>query len=178
MEDTHNKHEKHNHSPETEIVEPVMEAVAPKNSEEENYKNQFLRMSADFANHRRRVEKERSELIQIGQNAIIKSFLPLLDDIERAFDAAKVAGQQNGDHAGLKSTLEGLSFVEKNMRKILDELGVQEIACVGVFDPNMHEALMQVDTPGAESGTIVQVLSKGYSHKGVVIRHAKVSVAA
>lgn len=179
MDDTHKKgpHHEESTSRESEVMEPtILEAVK---KEEESYKNQFLRMSADFLNYRRRMEKERSDLVQIGQVAIVKAFLPLLDDIERAFEAAKTAAVSgNNDHAGLKSTLEGLSFVEKNMRKVLDELGVQEVATNGQFDPHMHEALMQSAVEGTESGTILQTFSRGYTYKGSVIRHAKVSVAA
>lgn len=147
--------------------------------EEESYKNQFLRLSADFANYRRRVEKERAELLQMGQGVIVKAFLPLIDDIERALAAARhVAGQNDSGHAGLASVVEGLSLVEKNMHKVLHEIGVQEVSCTGSFDPHHHEALMQVAADDAQSGTIMQVLSKGYTHRGAVMRHAKVSVAS
>ena len=78
----------------------------------------------------------------------------------------------------MQPVLDGLALVEKNTGKIFAELGVHEVAHVGMFDPHVHEALMQTVVDGLEPGTIVQVLSKGYSHKGVVVRHAKVSVAA
>jgi len=163
--------------PEVEIAEPKKAAPAP---EEESYKNQFLRLSADFANYKRRSEKERGELLSMGQAAIIRAFLPLVDDIERALMAARqVADSSSSEGTGLKSVIDGLSLVEKNMCKVLEDVGVQEIACSGSFNPEQHEALMQVaGQEGLESGAIVQVLSKGYTHKGSVIRHAKVSVAA
>ncbi|MEI7580976.1 MAG: nucleotide exchange factor GrpE [bacterium] len=164
-----------NGSVEPEVVVPADEQVV---AEEESFKDQFFRMSADFANYRRRMEKERASWVQTGQNAVIQSFLPLLDDIERAFEAAqKVAGADH-NHAGVASIVNGLSLVEKNMRKVLSDVGLQEIDCLGDFDPQFHEALMQTAVEGAAQGTIVQVLSKGYSYKGIVVRHAKVSVAA
>jgi len=188
MKDMHNKDQQakeqqstHNSQEErvVEREEVSSQASAVSKQEEESYKNQLLRMSADFSNYRRRTEKERSELVQIGQVAIVKAFLPLLDDVERAFEAAKAAAAEGtAEHAGLKSTLEGLALVEKNMRKILSELGVEEVSTRGQFDPHIHEALMQAAVEGTESGTILQTFNKGYIYKGTVIRHAKVSVAA
>lgn len=160
---------------EPEVVAPVVEPASP---EEESFKDQFFRMSADFANYRRRMEKERATWVQTGQNAVIQSFLPLLDDIERAFEAAQKAAAADAGHAGVASIVNGLSLVEKNMRKVLSDVGVQEVDCSGAFDPQLHEALMQTPVEGKEQGAIVQVLSKGYTYKGTVVRHAKVSVAA
>jgi molecular chaperone GrpE len=162
-------------SVEPEVVAPSAQTVTV---EEESFKDQFFRMSADFANYRRRMEKERTTWVQTGQNAIIQSFLPLFDDIERAFEAAQKAAAADSAHAGVASIVNGLNLVEKNMRKVLSDLGVQEVDCSGVFDPQLHEALMQTAAEGKESGAIVQVLSKGYVYKGTVVRHAKVSVAA
>ena len=167
MEHTENKH----------IDEQIEEVVVAPVSEDESAKNQLLRLTADFANYRRRMDKERVEWVQIGQNAVVKAILPMIDDLERAFDAAKNAASQN-DSIGLQLILDGLALVEKNTRKVFDDLGVHEVASTGMFNPELHEALMQTVVEGLEPGTIVQVLSKGYSYKGVVVRHAKVSVAA
>ncbi len=177
MENTHKNHHADDISPENTTQQAVVEPeVVTKQTDDENNKIQLLRITADFANYRRRIEKERVEWVQIGQNAIIKAFLPVLDDIERAFGAAK--NTASASDAAVQPIRDGLSLVEKNMRKVLDELGVQEIACDKVFDPHFHEALMQTAVDGIEAGTIVQVLSKGYTYKGIVVRHAKVSVAA
>lgn len=179
MEDTHKKHH-HDTQVEESTGERAYEAateVVVKNNEEENAKTQLLRITADFANYRRRVEKERVEWVSVGQNAVVKSFLPIIDDIERAFEAAKNTIITN-ESAQLQTIIEGLDLVDKNMRKVLSDLGVQEVACTGMFDPHVHEALMQTVVDGLEPGMIVQVLSKGYTYKGMVVRHAKVSVAA
>lgn len=162
---------------ENKTIDEQIEEVVIATPEEENIKTQLMRITADFANYRRRIDKERVEWVAIGQNAIVKAILPILDDLERAFDAAKLAAQ-NTDAPSLQPVLDGLALVEKNTGKIFAELGVHEVAHVGMFDPHVHEALMQTVVDGLEPGTIVQVLSKGYSHKGVVVRHAKVSVAA
>jgi len=177
MENTHNKqHHDDIVTEEATQQAPVAPEIVAKQSDDESAKNQLLRVTADFANYRRRIEKERVEWVQVGQNAIIKAFLPVLDDIERAFSAA--IQPVGASDAAVQSIRDGLALVEKNMRKMLDDLGVQEIMCHGAFDPHFHEALMQTTIDGIEAGTIVQVLSKGYTYKGVVVRHAKVSVAA
>lgn len=160
--------------------EEQIESTAAKSAEqasvqEDAFKAQFLRVSADFANYKRRMDKERAQWATTGQVAVVTVFLPILDDIERALDATRLAQQEgNGD---LAPALEGLELIEKNLNKVLSDLGVTEVACSGAFDPHHHEALMQTQSDEHESGQIVQVLSKGYRYKEVVIRHAKVSVA-
>ena len=77
----------------------------------------------------------------------------------------------------MKSWLDGFKMIRKNLDKKLTDLGVEEVDCSGKFDPNLHEALMQVESEDHKHGEIVQVVSPGYLFGGVVIRHAKVSVA-
>ena len=138
-----------------------------------DYQSQFLRVTADFNNYQRRVEKERSMWMQTARTSVIGSFLPVVDDVERALAATEGKAL---DEAG-QTVVEGLSLMAKNLKKILNDLGVEEIDCSGAFDPKVHEALMQTESDAHESGAIVAVLVKGYMHKEAVIRHAKVSVA-
>lgn len=135
-------------------------------------KSQLLRISADFANFKNRVTKERSEWEEFAQINIITAFLPMIDDLERALDVAK--DKINKD---CLSWLAGFELIDKNLKKSLDKLGIKEIDCSSDFDPELHEALMQTDSDKHATGQIVQVLNKGYTFKNRVIRHAKVSVA-
>ena len=151
----------------------VAVAVDP---QEDAFKDQFLRVSADFANYKRRVEIERTQWITTGQSAIVKAFLPIIDDLERARLATEQA-QSQSDAEEMKHAVEGFALIEKNLKKVLSDLGVEEIDCSGVFDPHLHEALMQTASDDHESGHIVQVLNRGYTYKDSVLRHAKVSVA-
>ena len=107
---------------------------------------------------------------------MITAFLTVVDDIERALQATPVV-DDNAQQV-MHQAQQGFALIEKNIRKVLDELGVQEVPSSGAFDPHYHEALMQTDSDEHESGHIVQVLSKGYTYKDTVIRHAKVSVAS
>lgn len=140
---------------------------------QDNYKDQFIRLSADFNNYKKRVEKERYELLMTAQGSVIEKIIPFIDDLDRAFEFSEKALQPE-----FRGWLEGFRLMEKNLVKTLTDFGVEEVAATGSFNPEFHEALMSVECPeGKNSGDIVQVLSKGYTFKGKVLKHAKVSVA-
>ncbi len=140
---------------------------------EESWKEQFLRVSADFQNLKRRVEKEKLEWIKIAQVDVIKSFLSLVDEFDRAIESSEKSSLSDE----VKAWLDGFKMIRKNLSKKLVDLGVSEIDCSKEFDPHFHEALMQVSSKDHKSGEIVQIISPGYLFKDEVIRHAKVSVA-
>lgn len=145
-----------------ENVVPEMVETPSHAQELVSCKEQLLRVSADFQNFRKRTEKERVDWAITAQGAVINKMLPIIEDLERALAA---------------TAHDGLSLIHKNLKKILTELGVEEIQCSGVFNPELHEALTQVDAPEVDSGSIVQVYAQGYLFKGTVLRHAKVAVA-
>jgi molecular chaperone GrpE len=137
-----------------------------------NYKELFLRANADFQNFKRRTERERAEWSLLIQTEILERIVPILDEFERALNMAQA--QVTPEHAGW---LEGFQLIAKNFKKTLTDLGVEEIPTTGFFNPELHEALMTVQSPDHTSGHIVQELRKGYSYKGKVLRHAQVTVA-
>lgn len=149
-----------------------LESQTPKTETAADFKTQFLRVSADFANYKRRIEKERLEWMQTAQASVIQKMLPIADDLERALAHAqsKTALEQN-------TLVDGFALIQKNVKKIFEEQGIQEINTSGAFDPEFHEALVSVQAPDKQSGDIVDVLRKGYLLKGKVLRHAQVSVA-
>ena len=138
----------------------------------------YVRLNADFQNFKKRVEKERGEWMQLAQIAVLKTFLPTVDDLERAIATAQKLelpadpGQENSN-----AWLEGFMLIQKNLTKQLTDFGVSQIDCSGMFNPELHEALIQSDTPNVVSGTITAILNKGYMYQGKVVRHAQVSVA-
>jgi len=99
--------------------------------------------------------------------------LAVVDDFERAYADLKAAPA-----ADLESRIKGFELVQKAFAKMLTESGVEEISAVGAFDPEKHEAIMQVIDASREPGSVVAVLQKGYTHRGIVLRPARVSVAA
>ena len=135
-----------------------------------DYKNLYLRVNADLQNLKKRADRERSELRLMVQAEIIGKFLPVMDDLERALQAAHTQGAP-------PAWLEGFALILKNYKKQLADVGVEEIPAQATFDPELHEALVHVESSDHQAGTIVQVLEKGYTLKGRVVRYARVSVA-
>jgi len=141
--------------------------------EVDNLKDQLIRVNADFLNFKKRVEREKTEWMSVGQEMILERFFHFVDDLDRAIASCS----EQKDDEGKKTWLQGFIIIQKNLKKMLSEIGVKEVDCSVLFDPEYHEALMQVDSTKHKSGQIVQVFSKGYLLKDKVLRHAKVSVA-
>jgi molecular chaperone GrpE len=149
---------------------PATEQI--QHTQEPNYKDLFQRTTADFQNYKRRIERERVDWAHMIQSETIEKVLTVVDDLERAIQAA-----HNSPQADNTAWIEGFDLILKNFKKKLAELGVEEVPATGEFNPEFHEALMHVDSPEHQSNQIVQILSRGYSLKGKVITHARVSVA-
>lgn len=130
---------------------------------------QLRYLQADFENFRRHITRERAQWARMAQTTLLEDCITILDDLERA--VAQM--QKNGE----TQETEGVELVYKNFVRMLAKHGVTEIATQGMFNPQLHEALMQVETVDQPSGTILQTLQKGYMYKDVVLRPAKVSVA-
>ncbi len=139
------------------------------NSELVSLKSQLIRVNADFVNFKKRVTKERAEWEDFAQSNVLRAILPLVDDLERAL--------QNSEKEKGSPLFDGLNMILKNLKKTFDDLNVKEIDCDNDFNPDLHEALIQVDSKDHKDGQIVQVLNKGYTFKDKVIRHAKVTVS-
>ena len=150
---------------------PGQQSITEPQPVEINYKELYLRVNADIQNFKKRVERERSELADTIRVDVIERIIPIVDDLERAISTAQTGDQQ--PHAWL----EGFNLILKNFKKKLTDLGVEPVATEGIFNPELHEALMHVTDSGLPTGSIVQVLEKGYVLRGKVIKYARVSVA-
>ena len=125
---------------------------------------------AEFENFRKRSEKEKSQMFDMGAKTIIEKILPVIDNFERGL--AAVPDDKKDD-----PFITGMDKVYKQMLTELDAAGVKPIECVGQeFDPDFHNAVMQVENDELESGTVAQELQKGYMYKDSVVRHSMVSV--
>jgi molecular chaperone GrpE len=132
------------------------------------YKDGWQRSVADFQNYRRRVEAEKAETYQMAVGSIIKRYLPVLDDMERAMAVrpAELAWAN------------GIELIYRKLQSILEAEGLQRIEAEGqMFDPNFHEAIGQGPADGLESGTVIEVVRNGYKLGERVIRPAMVRVA-
>lgn len=141
-----------------------------KNKELEEAKNRTLRLQADFDNFRRRKNEEQEKLSQYVTASVAREFLKVLDNFERAEDSLS----QAADGEALKV---GMEKIHKQFEAALSALKIVEIKAQGeVFDPEIHEAVMQGQNPEAQEDTIDLVLEKGYKLGDSVIRHSKVRV--
>jgi molecular chaperone GrpE len=126
-------------------------------------------VAADFDNFRKRAARDRENLVSRAHERVVKELLPVLDDLERALEAA-------AEHE--ESRLEeGVRLVERELRQALSREGLEEIESDGRFDPHVHEALL-TQPADVEEGTILEVIQKGYRLGDRVLRPARVVIAA
>jgi len=151
---------------EIEIVETVEEPAAEVPPAPDDA---YLRLAADFDNFRKRVAREQADLSRRANERLLGELLPVIDDLERALEAAA---------AHEEATLEeGVRLVHRSLSGLLERHGLSEIEADGPFDPHVHEALLTRAAEGAEQGSVVQVLQKGYRLGDRVLRPARVIVA-
>jgi molecular chaperone GrpE len=133
--------------------------------------DKVLRQMAEFENFRKRTDKEKSQQFELGQGNVLEKLLPVVDNFERGL-AAVPDEEKDGAFA------DGMNKIYKQLIKQLEDLGVTPIEAVGKeFDPNLHNAVMQVETQEYESGIVAQELQKGYMFHDTVLRHSMVAVA-
>lgn len=129
------------------------------------------RQMAEFENYRKRTEKEKAAMFEMGAKSVVEKILPVVDNFERGLSSIPEA-DQNGALA------EGMNMIYKQMMTELENLGVKPIEAVGKeFDPNFHNAVMQVESDEYEEGIIAQEMLKGYMYRESVVRHSMVAVA-
>ncbi len=149
-------------------IEKLKADLDEANAKCDEYKNDYLRARADYENLKRRTETSNSQFYTEGTAKAVLELLPVIDNLERALEAEK-------EQTSMK---QGVEMVLRQAKTALEKLGVEEIPSDGVaFDPNLHNAVMQVPAEeGEESGMIKVVLMKGYIMNGKVIRHSMVQV--
>ena len=155
-------------SPE-EAVETAEEPAAEAAEEPAPPDDRYLRLAADFDNYRKRVAREHAELSRRANELLLNELLPVVDDLERALEAA-------AQHEEAKLE-EGVQLVHRSLSALLARHGLSEIDADGRFDPHVHEALLTQPADGAEDGSVLQVLQKGYRLGDRVLRPARVIVA-
>jgi len=131
--------------------------------------DRLLRLAAEFDNYRKRAARERAEYVALANEHIIGGLLPVLDDLERALNAA-----EQHEEAQLE---EGVRLVHRSLAALLERHGVQAIETDGKFDPHVHEALLTQPSE-ADEGSVIDVIQKGYRLGDRVLRPARVVVAA
>jgi molecular chaperone GrpE len=150
-------------------LEELRARVAELEGERDEHLATLQRVAADFDNYRKRAQRDQESLVARAGERLVKELLPVLDDLERALEAANA-------HEGAKLE-EGVALVHRALRAALEREGLHEIETDGQFDPHRHEALLSQPSD-ADEGFVIQVLQKGYSLGDKVLRPARVVVAA
>jgi len=148
--------------------EPVEQEVAePEEQAPED--DRLLRLAADFDNYKKRAAREREEYVVLANARLLTELLPVIDDLERALAAA-----EQHEEAQLE---EGVRLVHRSLAALLERHGVTAIETDGKFDPHVHEAMLAQPSQEADSGSVLEVVQKGYKLGDRVVRPARVIVA-
>lgn len=166
-EETDREEEKEIEEESEDQEDPMATLVEEERREKELYQERLLRFQADFDNYKRRVIKERERTVQQANRNLMEGLLPIIDNLERA-----ISSKPEDD------LFVGVSLILRQLKEYLKTEGLEEIEAMGkIFDPCYHEAVEKVERDDYEEDTIIQVLQKGYTFKGEVIRAAVVKVA-
>lgn len=159
---------------ETPKEESLEDKIASLEQQLKDSEDKYLRVHADFENIKKRLEREKYQAIDYASEKFAKDLLAPLDSLEMALQSANV----NLDAAELLGKLkEGIELTIKNFNTTFEKHNISKIETDGEFDPNVHNAVMQVDSADHESGQIVTELQKGYMLKDRLLRPAMVSIA-
>lgn len=156
-----------------EAAETAEETVKDKTQEKiDELEDKVKRQLAEFENFRKRTEKEKATMFEAGAKSVIEKILPVIDNFERGLASTKEEDKTNPH-------VEGMNMIYKQLMTELDKLEVKPIEAVGQeFNPDFHNAIMQVESDEYESGVIAQELLKGYTYRDSVIRHSMVAVVS
>lgn len=143
----------------------------PKDAIIEELNDRYKRTMAEFDNFRKRTEKEKAAMYEVGAKSIIEKILPVVDNFERGL--AAIPEEERGN-----SIADGMDKIYKQLTKMLEDAGVVEIDAEGKeFDPEFHNAVMHVEDENLGENVVAEVLQKGYTYRDSVVRHSMVKVA-
>lgn len=141
------------------------------------YKDQLLRKAAEFENYKKRVENESASIIKYSNEDLIQKLLPVLDDFERMIKANKAGSVK--ENSAEDVFFRGVELIYSKLKRIMEAQGVKEFEVMGKpFNPELHDALMQMPKEGVPAHMVIEEIEKGYMLHDKVIRHARVIVSA
>ena len=159
-----NKKKHHGKKDKKEKKDPRDEKIA-------DLEDRVKRQMAEFENFRKRTDKEKSQMYDMGARNVIEKILPVIDNFERGLESVPEGADQ--------AFVDGMQMIYKQLSGELEKLGVKPIEAVGQpFDPNFHNAVMQTESEEYESGTVAQELQKGYMYHDTLVRPSMVSVVS
>jgi molecular chaperone GrpE len=153
---------------ETVEVDPLEAALA----EAADYKDKYLRAHADFENSKKRLEKDKMNAVSYANESFAKDILAVMDSFENALASMEESEESSEVFEKMK---EGVKLTHEQLNKVLEKNHIKAVDCEGEFDPEVHQAIMQVESDAHEAGDVVQVMQKGYTIKDRTLRPAMVS---
>lgn len=150
-------------------VDELLARLQDAEAKRDEFLDDLRRLAADFDNYRKRAVRDQQLVVARGSERVVSKLLPVLDDLERALEAAEAHDEA--------SVLDGVRMTKDALAGVLASEGVEEIPTDGAFDPHLHEALLTQPAEGVASGVVVQVVQRGYRLGDAVIRPARVVVA-
>ena len=153
-----------------ESTEEETSSGKEENAELVQLKDKYLRTLAEYENFRKRSEKEKAQMFELGAKSIIEQLLPVVDNFERALEHISEEEKEN-------SFTKGVEGIYKQIQKMFSDCDIQAIEAVGQkFNPALHNAVMTEEAGDAEEDTVTADLQKGYTYRGNVVRHSMVKV--
>ena len=153
-------------------IEKLQKQLSGAESMMNSYKDQLLRLAAEFENFKKRVEVDKADFVKFSNERIIKDLIPVLQDFERALS-------NNTQNSETESFRKGVELIYQKFYKLLEDKGLKPIESLGKeFDVMYHDVLMQVPRNDVKPDTIIEEVERGYTLHGKVVRHAKVIVAS
>ena len=154
-----------------EEIQRLREALETKTREADEHRDRYLRAAAEFDNARKRAAREREDYTRYANESLLRELLPVLDNFDRALQAAR-------GEAGAETVTAGVELIQRELLRVLEKFGVTPFASVGQpFDPERHEAIARVPAEGQPEGTVMNETARGYTLNGRVLRPAMVTVA-
>ncbi len=151
-------------------VKELEKQLEASDKEAEEYLDHLRRLKAEFENYKKRMIKERQQIVNWAVEDLIKEFLPVLDDMERAIESSKIS-------KNFSSLVQGIEMVYNHFKNLLKKKGLEEIAAEGEeFNPEIHEAIQRIESDKHPDNVVVEEMRKGYKMKGKVLRPALVKV--
>jgi len=166
-------------TPETEEVESTEETVDELSQMKAlvaEWEDKYLRTHADFENSKRLLAKDKVAAVSYANESFANDILAVVDSFDSALATIEATNSEESSEV-LEKIKEGLDLTHGQLTKVLEKNGIKAVECEGEFNPDVHQAIMQVESEDVEAGNIVQVLQKGYTIKERLLRPAMVSTA-
>jgi len=160
----------------TEDQESEISEIDKLKAEVAEWEDKFLRTHASFENSKRLLAKDKAAAVAYANESFASDILTVIDSLDSALSMINNVDETDANEF-LKKMKEGLRLVDEQLHKVLEKNHIKPVACDKEYDPNVHQAIMQVDSDEHESGQIVQVMQKGYTIKDRVLRPAMVTTA-